>query len=190
MNKYKIIVATILLSVIVYGNGCLMGKANYRSIKYYGLRSSHQKLSPDTIIKIGNISTIGGTGTKMAFKTGQCHILVDEYHRWLNPPATMITVALQSSFSGTVETIPKNVTEYTITATVFDFIADVEAKTVVLGINYQVKNRQGIKFSDSVMFKVTLKKVDPDSYALAMSKAVVLLAERINKAVDTIQTKK
>jgi uncharacterized lipoprotein YmbA len=187
MNKYKIILALNLIAMMIYGNGCFMGKANYRSIKYYSLHSSHQQLPPNTAIKIANISTIGGTGTKMAFKTEKCHVLVDEYHRWLNPPATMLTVALQSSFSKTIETTPLKTTEYTITATVFDFIANLEAKTVALGINYQIKERQGIKFSDSVTITVPLKQVDPDHYAIAMSKAVELLAQRISKAINQVQ---
>jgi len=186
MNKNKIILPVMLLVVIVYINGCLMGKTNYTSVKYYGLRSSHQQLPADTTIKIANISAIGGTGTKMAFKTRQCRVMIDEYHRWLNRPATMIKIALQSSFSGSAATITADVTEYTVTATVFEFMADVENNTAVLGVNYQIKSKRGDELEELVTFKVPLKSVDPDNYALAMSKAVNQLAAHLSKAIKSL----
>lgn len=190
MNKNKIILSILLLAVISYTNGCLMGKANYTTIKYYGLQNYKQILPADTIIKIANVSMIGSTGTKMTFKTGTCRILVDEYHRWINVPATMITVALQSSFSRTTETLPVDATEYSVTVTIFEFMADIEGKKAILGINYQISNKSAIQGEDSVTFSIPLKSVDPDNYAIAMSKAVKQLATCINKTIATIKANK
>jgi uncharacterized lipoprotein YmbA len=189
MNKNNIL-SILFIAVIIYTGGCLLSSPSYTPVKYYSLQTSPQSLPSDTIIKIKNISTIGVNGTKMVFKTDRCRILVDEYHRWLNTPATMITTALQSSFSSTEEKLRLNAAEYTVTGTIFEFIADVDSKTTILGITYRIKSKTGILLNDAVTFTIPMAKVEPDNYATAMSKAVDKLAERISKAITAIKSKK
>lgn len=185
MLKSSSMLAVLFISVIFYTGGCLFPKNHYTPIKYYGLQVTRQKTPVSTMLKIGSIASVGITSPKMTFQTGQCQILIDEYHRWINVPAVMITTALQNSFSGIEEknSFNKKKSTYTLTGTIFKFIADVDNKTTTLGITYRISNAQGKFIEDSVTFNIPVKKVDAESYALAMSKAVEKLAERINRTI-------
>jgi len=190
MKKSILTLTASMIALIIYGSGCLLSNPNYTPVKYYSLQPTQQPLPANSTIKIGNITAIGTTGTKMIFKTQGCHILVDEYHRWLTPPATMLATTLQSTFSGTNRTSRLDAVEYTITGTIFEFIANAENKTTTLGITYKIKNATGLLFKDAVTFTIPMAKVDPDNYALAMSQAVNQLAAQINKTISTIKAKK
>ncbi len=190
MKKRILALTTSMIALIIYGNGCLLSNPNYTPVKYYSLQPARQSLPTNSIIKIANITSIGTSGTKMIFKAQGCNILVDEYHRWLNPPAIMLATTLQSTFSGTNTTSHQAAVEYTVTGTIFKFIADVENKTTVLGITYKIKSTTGLLLKNAVIFTIPMVKVDPDNYALAMSQAVNQLATQINKTISTIKTKK
>jgi hypothetical protein len=196
--KKKLLQLFYVLSItgilLLFVNGCLwgLGQKPYTAVNYYDLATPPQIVLKKVQAKFIPLASTEPAKYKMVYRDSDCRMILDDYNKWIQPPAMLITRYLQGAFKQNGIT-PKG-SELIISGNIFMFRIDLQKNTASLGVNYVIKTSlddvDKVVFQNSTVFSHKFAKQAPENFVKAMSKCADDLVITIQKNIEKIQQHK
>lgn len=179
--------------LIFFLTGCLdLGQKPYTEVKYYDLANPTQIVLKNVQVSFIPLDSTEPTKFKMVYHDANCQMLVDDYNKWIQTPALLLTRYLQSAFKQSG--IASEKCELIISGSIFMFRIDLQKNTASLGVNYVIKtcfdDTEKVVFKNSTVFSRKFNKQTPGDFVRAMSKCAGDLTKAIQKDIEKIQKHK
>ena len=171
-------------------SGCLgLGEKPYIAVTYYDLTSPTQIALKKVQVKFLPLDSTEPTKFKMVYHDANGRMLVDDYNKWIQTPALMLTRYLQSAFKQSGITSDK--CELIVGGSIFMFRIDLQKNTASLGVNYVIKtcfdDTEKVVFKNSAVFRHKFEKQAPGNFVKAMSKCAGDLIKTIQKDIEKLK---
>ncbi|MDD5727126.1 MAG: hypothetical protein PHV59_01060 [Victivallales bacterium] len=175
--------------------GCLFGfgQQSYVEVKYFDLDTPPRVKLQNAQIKILPLNSTEPVKFKMVYCNADCEMIMDDYNKWVQPPALLLTRYLQGAFEQ--QGISRESSELVFSGEIFRFRIDLRNSTASLGVNYAVTSQPDGTvrqlYRNSVVFTCKFKKQGPQYFAAAMSECarqLVFAVERDIKNLDNVQS--
>ena len=165
----------------------------YREVRSFDLAIPQAAGMP---LRVQPFSADSACKFKLLYRAGGNEMLIDEYNKWTQPPAQLLTKHLRLAFRDEAPSAGKlpEPAKYELSGTVLAFEADLDAKRVDLGVRYSITpissttpNAQSIE--RTVIFSQPLKTNEPDAVAEAMAQAAGQLVDAVKSDCLALEAK-
>lgn len=175
----------LLMPLIVCSCG-ILSREPYAQPRFYDLGQPQQLPNEGLNVMVSQFTSSGPYRTKMVYRRDDCRLETDEYNRWIQPPAIMLTRYFQTAFSlNNTSSKPAIKLE----AELLDFDINLDQKQATLTVEYSLYRQSDNELltKQTVTNKESLSSLNPTAFAVAMSTLSRQLLTSINSTLLTLQ---
>ena len=175
----------------VFMGGCgILSEPSYTVTRNYDLESPPVLNTPGYDVMILPFASETAGRYKMVTRSG-VELYQDEYNRWTQPPALLLTRYLRMALSDNENTQRKNLPVYEVSGTVLMFEADLKTYTAFLCVRYSILERRSGKVmcNGLLRYNIPMNKKDtlPVAFAHAMSEAANKFVNKLYSDMNGLQ---
>ena len=191
MNRKILYIVLGGISAVFMGGCGIFSEPSYTVTRNYDLESPPVLNTPGYDVMILPFASETAGRYKMVTRSG-VELYQDEYNRWTQPPALLLTRYLRMALSDNGNTHQKVLPVYEISGTVLTFEADLKTYTAILCVRYSIMERRTGKIvrNGVLRYNIPMNKKDtlPIAFAHAMSDAAKKFVNKLYAVMNGLQT--
>jgi hypothetical protein len=169
--------------------GCLLSTKPYKKVTMFDLGTPASLNVANAFIQVEPFMNESPCTGRMYYRVGKNIVEADDYNRWVQDPAAMLTSYLITAFKSRKNLDPKHAQpSFIVTGKVIQFAIDFNESDVVFTVDYQVRQSVSniLLIQDSKTYRKPYSSKTPEAFAVAMSNAVEAFADNLKLDVLTL----
>jgi len=186
ITKNKFYCFSLQIFICFFITSCILSPTPFRKVKLHDLGTPALINKQGPYVNFTRFTLNGPYKTKMVFRAKNNELVVNEYHKWGQPPDALIERYLILAFRGKPASAKEQY--YSVRGRILAFEADEETGKAVLIIEYNVKAPlHGKKKSFCRTLFADMKQNTPDCFAVAMSEIAAKLAIQLKHDILSLK---